>query len=72
MKLSKELADVAWYERLWESIKDGTIRLVLHIGMNLVFPGIGSAIVEAYFAIKHLIDIVTELATIVTLSVEYY
>ena len=72
MELSEELADVAWYESVWESIKDGTIRVVLHIGMNLVFPGIGSALVEAYFAIKNLIAIATELINIVTLSAEYY
>jgi hypothetical protein len=72
MELSEELADVAWYESVWESIKDGTIRVVLHIGMNLVFPGIGSALVEAYFAIKEIIDIIRELYHIYELSEEYY
>ena len=72
MELSKELADIAWYETVWETIKDGTIRVVLHIGMNLIFPGIGSAIVEAYFAIKEVIKVATELYNVVTLSAEYY
>ena len=39
--------------------------------MNLVFPGIGSAIVEAYFAIKNAISIITELNNIYGLSKEY-
>jgi len=40
--------------------------------MNLVFPGVGSALVEAYFAIKEIIDVIRELTNIYNLSEEYY
>lgn len=50
---------------------DHSYKIVLHIGMNLIFPGIGAAAVEAYFAIKDIINIIIDLREIVSLVADY-
>ena len=47
------------------------IRVVSHIVANIVFPGVGSAVVEAFFALKAGIKITKELANIAILYNRY-
>ena len=66
MELAKKYASGFW-KKVWDVIKDTTVRIVTHIGMNLIFPGVGSALVEAYFALKNLADALKEITAINTL-----
>jgi len=38
--------------------------------MNILFPGIGSAVVEAFYALKEAFDILKDLYTMATLITE--
>ena len=61
LELAEKYSDIGFFKTIKKILKKHAVRIVLHIGANLILPGIGSALVEGFFALKKIHDIVKDL-----------
>ena len=64
IELAKKYSDISFFDHIKNFIHKNGVRIVLHIGANLILPGIGSALVEGFFALKKVHEIVMDLKKI--------